>query len=238
MSTVISLQDVGVTYRLGRNPFRARFHQALKSVSFEIRDGESLGIIGRNGVGKSTILRVVAGIMKPDRGHVINKGVSTALLALQAGFDPNLSGRDNILINGMLLGLSRRDVRDRMADIIAFSELDQFIDQQVKTYSSGMRSRLGFSIAINMEPDVLLIDEALAVGDAEFRRKSGTVLRERIRSDQTVVLVSHNAQDIKDLCDRAVWIEEGQTRSEGGVEAVLKEYNNYIAQLTTPPPQA
>ncbi|MCK7546975.1 ABC transporter ATP-binding protein [Marinobacter koreensis] len=203
--TVLSLCDVGVRYkRRGGLLQKPEYFQALKNVSFDLRQGETLGIVGRNGAGKSTLLRVMAGIIRPDQGRVINYGVSVSLLALQAGFDPELPGRDNAIMNGMLLGYTRRQVEARMTDIVAFSELGDFIDEPVKTYSSGMRSRLGFSVSVFMTPDVLLLDEILSVGDRGFREKAESEMTRKMSSDQTIVLVSHSENQINRLCDRVI----------------------------------
>ena len=234
MKPLIELQGVGVRYRSRRAFFRHRYFEALKKVCFRLYPGESLGILGRNGVGKSTLLRVIAGIIQPDRGRLINRGARTSLLALQAGFDPQLSGWTNALLGGMLLGFSRRQVLDRMEQIIAFSELGDWIHEPMKTYSAGMRARLGFSVAIQMQPDVLLIDEVLGVGDLEFQKKSAQALREKIRSNQTVVLVSHNPQQVRELCNRAVWIEEGVSRMEGEVDPVIEAYRRFLSARQNP----
>ncbi|HEB78489.1 MAG TPA: ABC transporter ATP-binding protein [Methylothermaceae bacterium] len=191
----------------------------------ELKAGESLGVIGRNGAGKSTLLQLLAGILAPDQGRLINHGVRVSLLALQLGFLPHLSGRDNVFLSGMLLGLRRREIARRFDWIVEFSELGGRIDDPVHTYSAGMSARLGFSIAFQASPDVLLIDEVLGVGDAPFRHKSATALRERILArDHSVVLVSHDAQTIRQLCDRAVWLVKGETRAIGPVDEVLERY--------------
>lgn len=225
----LSLQNVGTFYWRQAGYLRKERFWALKDVSFDLRHGESLGVIGRNGAGKSTLLQVLAGILRPDRGNLINHGVQVALLSLQIGFVPYLTGRQNALLSGMLLGLTRREILERMADIQAFSELGDFFDQPISTYSSGMSARLGFSVAFQLDPDVLLIDEVLGVGDSDFRRKSSAVMHEKIRSDKTIVLVSHSADTIRRLCDRAVWIEEGQTRACGDTTSVLSAYQDSLA---------
>ena len=205
---VLSLQNVGVRYKRRGGLFRRpEYFQALKNISFDLHRGETLGIVGRNGAGKSTLLRVLAGIILPDEGKVINHGVSVSLLALQAGFDPELAGRDNAIMNGMLLGYTRKQVEQCMNDIIDFSELGDFIDEPVKTYSSGMRSRLGFSVSVFMMPDVLLLDEILSVGDKKFRAKAEAEMMRKINRDQTVVLVSHSQQQINKICSRAIAID-------------------------------
>jgi lipopolysaccharide transport system ATP-binding protein len=225
----LSLQNVGAFYWRQVGYLRREQFWALKDVSFELRHGESLGVIGRNGAGKSTLLQVLAGILRPDRGNLINHGVQVALLSLQIGFVPYLTGRQNALLSGMLLGLTKQEILEKMADIQAFSELGDFFDQPISTYSSGMSARLGFSVAFQLDPDVLLIDEVLGVGDSDFWRKSSAVMHEKIRSDKTIVLVSHSADTIRQLCDRAVWIEEGQTRACGDTASVLSAYQDSLA---------
>lgn len=202
---IISLRDVGVRYKRAGSIFRkTQYYQALKSINMDIYPGETLGIIGRNGAGKSTLLKVISGIIKPDSGEVINRGASVSLLALQAGFDPNLSGRDNAILSGMLQGYSRREVELKLDKIENFSELGDFFYEPVRTYSSGMRTRLGFSVSTTISPDVLLIDEALSVGDKEFRKKAEQVIIKKTQSEQTIVLVSHSEEQINRLCDRTI----------------------------------
>ncbi|MCQ3830622.1 ABC transporter ATP-binding protein [Microbulbifer elongatus] len=204
---VISLRDVGVHYRRRKGIFRkSEVLTGLSSVSIDIYRGETLGILGRNGAGKSTLLRVIAGILKPDQGVIENHGVTVSLLALQAGFDPELSGYDNAIISGMLMGFRRSEVMSRMGEIKSFSELDDFMGRPVKTYSTGMRSRLGFSVAMYLSPDVLLLDEVLSVGDKQFREKAEAEMKKKIHSQQTVVLVSHSESQINKLCDRVCYL--------------------------------
>ncbi len=222
----ISVRNAAVVYNQKRSIFKLRKFEALKDVSLDIHAGESVGVIGRNGAGKSTFLRLLAGIIKPDRGTVINTGVKVSLLALQVGFAPELSGRDNIMLSGMLLGFSKDAILENMDAIIEFSGLQSHIDVAVRTYSTGMSARLGFSIAHQLHPDVLLIDETLGVGDKAFQIKSSKAMKEKIKSNQTVVLVSHNAQTIAELCDRAIWIEDGVAFAKGLVDEVLWLYNN------------
>lgn len=229
-SLALSLRNVGAFYWRQAGYLRKERFWALNDISFDLHHGESLGVIGRNGAGKSTLLQVLAGILRPDRGELVNHGVQTALLSLQIGFVPYLSGRQNALLSGMLIGLNRWEVIEKMGDIKAFSELGEFFDQPINTYSSGMKARLGFSVAFQLDPDVLLIDEVLGVGDSDFRRKLSSVMRNKIRSDKTIVLVSHSAETIRQLCDRAVWIEDGVTRAYGDTSDVLSFYEE---QLTT-----
>jgi lipopolysaccharide transport system ATP-binding protein len=200
----------------------------LKSVSLDILAGESLGVIGRNGVGKTTLLRVLADIIAPNGGSFENFGATTAMLSLQVGFDPQASGRTNILLSALLLGYTKIEIQEKTDEIIAFSELGEFIDQPLAGYSMGMRARLGFSVCYFMQPDVLLIDEALGVGDLEFREKSTKAMQEKIKSDQTVVLVSHSANTIRQLCNRAVWIEDGVSRMDGDVDEVVESYESFV----------
>ncbi|MGH8507223.1 MAG: ABC transporter ATP-binding protein [Gammaproteobacteria bacterium] len=221
--TLISLRHVGVQYRLRRGLKRKQFW-ALKDVSFDLYHAETLGVIGRNGCGKTTLLKVLAGITQPDVGSVIHNGCRAALLALHAGFVPYLTGRENATLGGLMLGFSRRDVQNQMDAIADFAELGEFFDEPMFKYSAGMKARLGFSVAFQLDPDVLLIDEILGVGDAEFRQKSAAVLTEKIKSDKTVVVVSHDPGTIRSLCDRVVWIENGRTRCEGTAEEVLLQY--------------
>lgn len=221
---VLCLNNVAVSYRRRTGLLRWNKYWALKDVSFDIFQGETLGIIGRNGAGKSTLLRVLAGIIAPDSGTVQRNGNSVSLLSLQAGFIPHLSGRENAILSGMLLGLSRKDIERKMNDLIAFSELEDFIDEPVRSFSLGMKARLGFSVAFQADPDILLVDEVLGVGDTAFRKKSSDAMREKMRSNKTVVLVSHTQQLVCELCDRVVWIDDGKSREVGDTKTVLDLY--------------
>jgi lipopolysaccharide transport system ATP-binding protein len=222
--SILTFKNVGVRYRADKHIWTRNYFDALKDISFELYPGDSLGIIGRNGSGKSTLLRLIGDIIRPDWGNITRRPMKTVLLALQVGFDMELSGRDNAVFSGMLLGFDHDEVQEKMDYIIEFSGLGEFIDQPVKTYSTGMRSRLGFSIAIELDADILLVDEVLGVGDAEFQKKSTAAMKEKILSDQTVVLVSHHAGIIKQLCNRALWIENGETRETGDVDSVIAAY--------------
>lgn len=223
-STILELKNIGVAYHRGRNPFGRQKYWALKDVSLTLQQGETLGVIGKNGVGKSTLLKVIAGIILPDRGQIISQGVTASLLSLQVGFLPQLTGRENAYLSGMLLGASKKRIDSVMDQIIAFSELESFIDEPVGSYSSGMKARLGFSIAIQADPDILLIDEVLGVGDVEFRKKSSQEIKRRIQSDRSVILVSHSQQMVKALCDRVVWVERGESKMIGPADQVMEAY--------------
>jgi len=222
---VLEIRGAGVRYRQPRTWRHRSQRWALREVNLELYHGESLALVGGNGAGKSTLLKLIAGIFAPDRGRVINHGVSVSLLALQLGFIPYLSGRDNIFLSGLLLGLRYKEIARRLESIVEFAELAHCIDDPVRTYSTGMQMRLGFSIAIQIEPDVLLVDEVLGVGDAAFHRKSSQALREKILAhDKTVVLVSHQKETIKELCNRAAWMDQGTIRAAGPVDEILALY--------------
>lgn len=228
---VITLENISVTYKSGIPLFKqTNVHTALKNISFELHEGDSLGIIGRNGVGKSTLLNLLNGIIKPDSGRIVNHGYRTALLSLSVGYDNNVSGYNNAIMSGMLLGRTKKEMISLMPEIIEFSELGEFIYQPVKNYSTGMKQRLGFSVATKIDTDVLLIDEILGVGDARFKKKSTEVMKNKILSGDTVVLVSHSAATIKELCNKAVWIEKGVVKASGDPVKVVSEYEKYITK--------
>ena len=197
---------------------------ALRDVSFEVHPGEVIGIIGRNGAGKSTLLKILSRITKPTSGHVAVRGRVGSLLEVGTGFHPELTGRDNIYLNGSILGMSRAEIDQRFHDIVAFSEIEKFLDTPVKRYSSGMYVRLAFSVAAYMEPEILLVDEVLAVGDAEYQKKC--IGRMRSISDQgrTVLFVSHNMALVQNLCTRAILVEKGSVKKQGDVSEVVEEY--------------
>jgi lipopolysaccharide transport system ATP-binding protein len=221
---LISLDRVGVCYK-GLSGEISEYW-ALTDVSFDVVRGQTVGIIGNNGAGKSTLMRLLAGVIEPDKGYIKNNNASTQLLSLQIGFDRNLNGRDNAVYSGMLLGKSRREMKSLLPDIIEFAGLGRFIDESVRTYSSGMKARLGFAISCHVKPDILLIDEALGVGDNDFRAKSTAVMKSRIKSDQTVVIVSHEKGALLELCDKLVWIENGVTQMQGDAKAVYAAYED------------
>jgi lipopolysaccharide transport system ATP-binding protein len=231
---IIRLENVGVAFNAQLRVGSPRFW-ALEDVSLSLAPGDRLGVVGRNGSGKSTLLRTIAGIITPDRGRLTRAPVSCQLLSLALGFVPHLSGRDNAVLSGLMLGLRRREIMQRLPAILEFSELGDFFDQPISSYSTGMTMRLGFSVAMQVEPDVLLIDEVLAVGDVEFQQKSGDALRERIRSGTTVVFVSHGDAQIQQVCDRVLWIEHGRSMLQGPVDAVLAAYHS-APSASSPPP--
>lgn len=202
--------------------------EALKGVDLEVPKGKTVGIIGRNGSGKSTLLKLITGIYAPTTGTVEVNGRISALLDLGAGFHPDFTGRENILINGIILGMSRADVRARMEEIIAFAELGEFIDEPVRTYSSGMFMRLAFAVATHVDPEILIIDEILAVGDDHFQRKSQAKMYEFKAQQKTIVLVTHDLSTLQKWCDHAVWIDGGVTRQVGAPAAVVAAYKKAV----------
>ena len=199
---------------------------ALNDVSFELEKGDSLGIIGLNGSGKSTLLKIVSGILKPTKGTVTTIGSIAPLIELGAGFDPDLSARENIYLNGAILGYSREYMNSKFDDIIKFAELENFVDSAIKNFSSGMVARLGFAIATMNIPDILIIDEILAVGDYKFQQKSFQRMQEMIDSGATVVFVSHSVEQVKQICKKALWLEHGNVVKFGSAEEVCAEYMN------------
>jgi ABC-type polysaccharide/polyol phosphate transport system ATPase subunit len=234
----IRTEDLGVQYNLRFNRKRTiresvantiarkppeRFW-ALRHVSIRVPHGESLGVVGPNGAGKSTLLQVLAGIFRPSEGSVEVRGAVSGLLTLGAGFDQDLSGRENILLGGAFLGLDDRVTRELMPGIVEFADLGAFIDAPLKTYSSGMRARLGFSIATAVDPDILLLDEVLATGDATFREKSKGRVIELVKSAKAVVLVTHDMNWVQEYCNRAVLLEHGQVIVEGTPDEVVNEH--------------
>jgi len=221
---LLSLRDVKVDYSIRTGFFRWKTFSPFSGISLDIYSGETVGIIGRNGAGKSTLLRLMAGILDPDDGVVVNNNARIALLALGVGFVPHLSGRDNAMLSGILLGLRSKQIHEKLEDIISFAELDEFIDSPMRTYSTGMRSRLGFAVAMQIDPDILLIDEVLAVGDEKFRHKTLSAMKNITGRGHAAVVVSHNIQALKDMCHRIIWIEDGVIVMEGPTKEVLGEY--------------
>lgn len=230
--TLIRLENVGVRYKKSLSIRHPEYADALKDISFCVHSGETLGVIGRNGAGKSTLLRLLADIIKPDTGTIRRETRSVAMLSLRVSFMPHLSGRENAIISGIMIGMRRREIENCMDEIIDFSELGDRIDDPVRTYSAGMKARLGFAVAKQADPEVFLIDEVLSVGDAAFKEKSHGAIIDRIRSDRTVVLVSHSEMTIKEYCDRAIWIEDGIVQGCGRPEDILNDYLAY-SHVTT-----
>jgi ABC-type polysaccharide/polyol phosphate transport system ATPase subunit len=208
---------------------RAKYEEfwAVNDVSFEVEAGKTLGIIGHNGSGKSTLLKCLARILVPEKGIIHLTGTMSALLELGAGFHPELSGRENIYLNGSILGMSKRDIAARFDDIVEFADLERFIDMPIKNYSSGMFARLGFAVAVNVDPDILIIDEVLSVGDAAFQRKSGEKIADFKRSGKTVIIVSHALPTVRVLCDEVVWLDSGKMVEVGPAAEVLDRYSGF-----------
>ena len=235
---IISFKNVSKTYILYKNDqarFKALFikprnpktNRAFNDVSFEINRGESVGIVGDNGAGKSTLLKMITGVAFPDEGEIFVDGKVAALLELTAGFSMDMTGRENIYLKGYILGLEDDYIKEIEENIIEFAELGDYIDQPVRTYSSGMKVRLGFAINVNISPDILVIDEALAVGDASFKRKCKDKIKEIIEAGTTVLYVSHTASSVKEICPRSIYLRKGAVIYDGDTEETLKVYNDY-----------
>jgi ABC-type polysaccharide/polyol phosphate transport system ATPase subunit len=239
----IKVQDVSVTYRtslekkptfkstvvrLGRRERTMREIEAVKDLSLEIRRGSVVGIMGANGAGKSTLVRTMAGILPPTAGRVEVAGRVSTLLALGVGFDKDLTGRQNVKLGGLAAGLTREELEAKYDEIVEFAELEEFMDMPMRMYSSGMYGRLGFSVAVTMEPDILLIDEALSVGDARFRKKSAQRMKDLCGGGRTIVLVSHALGTIQDLCDNAIWMHKGELQKQGSPDDVIDAYTAFL----------
>lgn len=229
----MTLRNVGLIYRRHARAKDNAFW-ALKEISFDLMHGETLGVIGRNGVGKSSLLRIMAGIIAPDEGEVVNLAGQASLFSLQVGFVPHLTGRENAIISAMLLGMTRRQAKAKLEAMIEYSGIGEFIDEPAGNYSSGMRARLGFAVAFHTDPAILLIDEVLGVGDAEFKRQSVAAMKERIRSDRTVVIVSHQAETLAELCQRVLWLDRGRPKILGDAKSVLEAYQQATSAKAAP----
>lgn len=201
---------------------------AVKNVSFQVREGEAWGLIGVNGSGKSTMLKTISGILKPYQGNVTVGGSIAPLIELGAGFDPDLTARENIFLNGCVLGHTRKFMQEHFDEIVDFAEIHKFLDSPIKNYSSGMRARLGFSIATMVKPDILIVDEVLAVGDYKFRQKCEQRMKELLAGGTTLLYVSHSIDEVRRLCDHAIWLDKGVARMQGEVNAVC---DAYIAEM-------
>ncbi len=237
----IEVNDVHISYRilnnvsirssLFRRKTRDEVFEAVKGVSFKVNKGDILGIIGKNGSGKSTLLRSMAGVFSPNSGTIDLHGNSVSLMALGVGFKPLLTGRANIMLSGLLLGFTEKQVQEKLEDIIAFAELGDFIDKPVRTYSSGMNSKLAFAITAMLETDIMLVDEVLSVGDERFKRKSLNKMKELINDDdRTVVIVSHNIETLEELCNDVMWLHEGEIVEIGKPKEVLKRYKAFMSK--------
>lgn len=211
-----------------RKQIKAKKVLALNNISFVVKKGESVGFIGRNGAGKSTILKLITGVTYPTSGEIFVDGQVAALLELTAGFDPEMTGRENIYLRGYVLGLTKKKIQEIEEKIINFAEIGEYIDQPVRTYSSGMKARLGFSINANLDADILIIDEALSVGDEKFKKKCRERVQEMIRSGVTVLFVSHSAEAVKQFCSRAIFLKNGKIAASGNVDKVIDKYNESL----------
>ncbi|MGQ2914774.1 ABC transporter ATP-binding protein [Microbacterium aurantiacum] len=220
LNHAFSLKDTVVSLMRGRKT--TSVFEALRGVDVVIDEGESVAILGLNGSGKSTFLKLISGVMQPDGGEVLTRGRVAGLIEVGAGFHPELSGRENVFLNAAILGMSRKEIEARYDDIVAFSEIEQFIDQEVKHYSSGMFMRLAFSVAIHVELDVLLVDEILSVGDAPFREKCRVRFQELIAARKTLVVVSHDMEMVRELCTRGVVLNKGKVVYDGPVEGAIE----------------
>jgi lipopolysaccharide transport system ATP-binding protein len=262
MQPIIQIESLGKRYRIGqaerrpeslretaaavvRSPFRylrqvtrppteAETLWALRNISLDIQPGEAVGIVGRNGSGKSTLLKILSRITEPTEGRAVLRGRVGSLLEVGTGFHPELTGRENVFLNGAILGMSRREIERKFDEIIAFSEIERFIDTPVKRYSSGMYVRLAFSVAAHLEPEVLIVDEVLSVGDVAFRKKCQDKMTQASQSGRTVLFVSHSLTSVRRLCPRAVWLHDSHIKSDGSVESVLAAYLEYMNRVHSP----
>jgi len=242
-NTVINVENVKMKFNLSKEKtdnlkeyvikfIKRELHYdpfwALKGVSFEVERGDKFGIVGLNGAGKSTILKIISGVMKPTEGNIQVKGSMVPLLEMGAGFDPDYTGRENIFLKGALLGYNRRFLEEKFDEIVEFSELEEFIDVPLKNYSSGMKARLAFSIATMVEPEILILDEVLSVGDAKFQQKSREKMNSLLNEDATVLFVSHSTYQVKTICNKAIWLHQGELIAEGSAEEVCDLYDKWI----------
>lgn len=237
--TMIAVKDVTMRFRMNcdrimslkefvtmalRGKLEYQEFTALEHISFRVKKGETLGLIGQNGAGKSTMLKVIAGILKPTKGEMIRRGNVAPMLELGSGFDFDLTGKENIFLNGAILGYSEQFLREKYDEIVAFSELGKFIEVPIRNYSSGMLARLAFSVATVVNPEILIVDEILAVGDASFQEKSYRRMIELMSGGTTVLFVSHNLAQIREMCDRVLWLEHGRVKMLGEAKSVCDAY--------------
>jgi teichoic acid transport system ATP-binding protein len=239
----VRVQDLSITYRttferkptlkqalvrFGRGQRAVREVEAIKNVSFEVANGSAMGIIGSNGAGKSTLMRALAGILPPTSGSIEVWGKASTLLALGVGFNQSLSGRENIILGGLASGLSRKEVEERAEEVAEWTELGDFIDMPMRTYSSGMTARVGFSVAVHMKPDILMIDEALSTGDAHFREKANAKMAELRDSARAMFVVSHGLGSIKEMCTEVMWLDHGKLMMRGEPDEVVTAYMKFV----------
>ena len=241
MENAIEVRDLVLRYRilnkmsirsslLKLKKSKTEIFEAISGISFNVEKGQIMGIVGKNGSGKSTLLKTISGIFSPDEGTVDLHGHSVSLLSIGVGFQKDLTGRENIYLSGMLLGFSEKQVSDLVDEIIEFSELGKFIDRPVRTYSSGMYSKLAFSITSTLKTDIMLIDEVLSVGDAKFKKKSYARMKELISDkERTVIIVSHNSDTIRKLCDSVLWMHEGKIKMQGDPQEVMQAYEEFMS---------
>lgn len=241
MENAIEVRDLVLRYRilnkmsirsslLKLKKSKTEIFEAISGISFNVEKGQIMGIVGKNGSGKSTLLKTISGIFSPDEGIVDLHGHSVSLLSIGVGFQKDLTGRENIYLSGMLLGFSEKQVADLVDEIIEFSELGKFIDRPVRTYSSGMYSKLAFSITSTLKTDIMLIDEVLSVGDAKFKKKSYARMKELISDkERTVIIVSHNSDTIRKLCDSVLWMHEGKIKMQGDPQEVMQAYEEFMS---------
>jgi len=223
------LKKTSIRASWGKLRSKVDVHHALKGVSFEIEEGKILGIIGKNGSGKSTMLRAIAGIFSPDKGSIDLHGNTISLLSIGVGFNRKLTGYENIYLSGMLLGFSEQQIKEKEKEIIEFADIGKFIYKPVKTYSSGMYSKLAFAITAILETDIMLIDEVLSVGDAKFKEKSYNKMKELISDDKrTVIIVSHSLGTVKELCDEVLWLNDGEVVEIGNPKEIIDKYNEFM----------
>jgi ABC-type polysaccharide/polyol phosphate transport system ATPase subunit len=237
------VRDVHITYRtnlqknptlksaivrLGRRERVVREVKALQGVTFDVPHGKVMGVIGSNGAGKSTLMRTVAGILPPTQGRIEVNGKVSTLLALGVGFNSALSGKENVTLGGLAAGLTRAEIKEKYEEITAFAELEDFMDMPMRTYSSGMYSRLAFAVAVHMDPDILIIDEALSAGDAHFKKKASDKMNELVSKARTMLVVSHALGTIKELCDEALWLHQGKLIDRGSPDEMISAYTKFL----------
>jgi len=240
---VVKVENVSITYRttfekrptlksavlrLGRGERAVREVKAVQHVSFDVSQGSVLGIIGSNGAGKSTLVRAIAGILPPTEGRIEVRGRVSTLLALGVGFNPNISGRENVVLGGLAAGYNRSEIQDRYEEIADFAELGDFMDLPMRTYSSGMFSRLAFAVAVHMEPDILLVDEALSAGDAKFKEKATNKMMELVSQARTMFMVTHALGTVVEMCNDAIWLDKGVLQMRGEPQEVVDAYTHFV----------